>query len=54
MRFGLLDAAITVLSLVATVWIGLRTRRYVGRLEDYLVANRGMGVWVGTASLVST
>jgi Na+/proline symporter len=53
-RFGLLDWAITVVSLVATVWIGLRTRRYVGRIEDYLVANRGMGVWVGTASLVST
>ena len=54
MRFGLLDWAITVVSLVATVWIGLRTRRYVGRIEDYLVANRGMGVWIGTASLVST
>jgi SSS family solute:Na+ symporter len=53
-RFGLIDWLITIASLAATVWIGLRTRRYVGRIEDYLVANRGMGVWVGTASLVST
>jgi SSS family solute:Na+ symporter len=53
-RFGLIDWSITIASLAATVWIGLRTRRYVGRIEDYLVANRGMGVWVGTASLVST
>jgi SSS family solute:Na+ symporter len=53
-HFGPLDWAITIISLIATVWIGLRTRRYVGRIEDYLVANRGMGVYVGTASLVST
>ena len=36
------------------MWVGLLTRRHVGRIEDYLVANRGMGVYVGTASLVST
>jgi len=53
-NFSAVDWAITIASLVATVWVGLRTRRYVGRIEDYLVANRGMGVWVGTASLVST
>jgi len=53
-HFGALDWAITVLSLLVTVGLGLRTRRLVGRIEDYLVANRGMGVYVGTASLVST
>ena len=26
----------------------------MGKLEDYLVAGRGMGLYVGTASLVST
>ena len=54
MDFGLLDWAITVLSLAGTLWIGLLTRKHVGKIEDYLVANRGMGVYVGTASLVST
>jgi len=52
--FSLLDAAIAVLSLVATLWIGLRVKRYIGTIEDYLVANRGMGLYVGAASLLST
>lgn len=53
-HFGAFDWFLTVLSLVGTLWIGLLTRRYVGRIEDYLVASRGMGAYVGTASLVST
>jgi solute:Na+ symporter, SSS family len=53
-HFGGLDWFLTALSLLGALWIGLRTRRYVGRIEDYLVASRGMGVYVGTASLVST
>ena len=52
--FSWLDAAIVVLSLVATLWIGVRVKRYVGSIEDYLVANRGMGLYVGAASLLST
>jgi SSS family solute:Na+ symporter len=52
--FSVLDAAIAVLSLVATLWIGLRVKRYIGTIEDYLVANRGMGLYVGAASLLST
>ena len=52
--FSTLDAAIAVLSLVVTVWIGLRVKRYVGTIEDYLVASRGMGLYVGAASLLST
>jgi Na+/proline symporter len=52
--FSLLDGAIAVLSLVATLWIGLRVKRYIGTIEDYLVANRGMGLYVGAASLLST
>jgi len=53
-HFGPLDWLLTALSLLGTLWIGVRTRRYVGGIEDYLVAGRGMGVYVGTASLVST
>jgi SSS family solute:Na+ symporter len=52
--FSFLDGAIAVLSLLATLWIGLRVKRYIGTIEDYLVANRGMGLYVGAASLLST
>jgi Na+/proline symporter len=52
--FSLLDGTIAVLSLLATLWIGLRVKRYIGTIEDYLVANRGMGLYVGAASLLST
>ncbi len=53
-QFSLLDAAITVGSLLVTLWIGLHVKRYVGTLEDYLVASRGMGLYLGAASLLST
>jgi SSS family solute:Na+ symporter len=53
-RFSLLDAAIAAASLVVTLWIGVRVRRYIGTIEDYLVASRGMGLYVGAASLLST
>ena len=52
--FSLPDLAIAVASLVATLWIGLRVKRYIGTIEDYLVASRGMGLYVGAASLLST
>ena len=53
-HFSLVDAALVALSLVVTLWAGLYVKRYVGGLEDYLVARRGMGLYIGTASLVST
>ena len=53
-QFSLLDAAIAALSLAATLWIGLRVKRYIGTIESYLVASRGMGLYVGAASLLST
>ena len=52
--FGLLDWLITAASLIVTLVAGVVMKRYVGNLEDFLVANRGMGTYVGTASLVST
>ena len=53
-RFSLLDAAIAAASLAVTLWIGVRVKRYIGTIEDYLVASRGMGLYVGAASLIST
>jgi SSS family solute:Na+ symporter len=53
-RFSLVDAAIAAASLAVTLWIGVRVKRYIGTIEDYLVASRGMGLYVGAASLLST
>jgi SSS family solute:Na+ symporter len=53
-HFTFLDGVLTALSLAVTLWIGIYARRWVGKLEDYLVASRGMGLYIGTASLVST
>jgi SSS family solute:Na+ symporter len=53
-QFSALDAAIAALSLGATLWVGLRVKRYIGTIESYLVASRGMGLYVGAASLLST
>jgi SSS family solute:Na+ symporter len=52
--FSLLDGAIAAASLALTLWIGVRVKRYIGTIEDYLVASRGMGLYVGAASLLST
>jgi SSS family solute:Na+ symporter len=52
--FSLLDGSIAALSLAATLWAGLRVKRYIGTIESYLVASRGMGLYVGAASLLST
>jgi SSS family solute:Na+ symporter len=52
--FSLLDGAIALASLLATLWVGLRVKCYIGTIEGYLVASRGMGLYVGAASLLST
>jgi SSS family solute:Na+ symporter len=53
-RFSLVDAAIAAASLALVLWIGVRVKRYIGTIESYLVASRGMGLYVGAASLLST
>lgn len=52
--FSFVDWVIVILALVLIAGAGYMVRKYVGNLSDYLVAERGMGMWVGTASLVST
>lgn len=52
--FSLVDWVIVILALVLITGAGYMVKKYVGNLSDYLVAERGMGMWVGTASLVST
>ncbi|HPA19057.1 MAG TPA: sodium:solute symporter family protein [Verrucomicrobiae bacterium] len=48
------DGSILGLYLLATLWAGICVRKYVSRVEDYLVAGREMNVYLGIASLAAT
>jgi len=50
----LLDGGIVGLYLLVTMAAGIAMRRYVGKLEDYLVAGREMNLHLGIASLAAT
>ena len=53
-QFSWIDGSIVGLYLLATMAAGLVVRRYVGRVEDFLVAGREMDVHLGIASLAAT
>jgi solute:Na+ symporter, SSS family len=50
----LLDGSIVGLYLLITMVAGLMVRKYVGNVEDFLVAGREMDVYLGIASLAAT
>ena len=50
----LLDGSIVGLYLLATMAAGLMVRKYIGGVEDFLVAGREMDVYLGIASLAAT
>ena len=49
-----LDGSIVALYLLATLWAGVYVRKYVSRVEDFLVAGREMNLYLGIASLAAT
>ncbi|MBK9129268.1 MAG: sodium:solute symporter family protein [Phycisphaerales bacterium] len=49
-----LDGSIVGLYLLATMVAGIMVRRYVGRVEHFLVAGREMNIYLGIASLAAT
>jgi SSS family solute:Na+ symporter len=49
-----IDGSIVGIYLLATMVAGLVVRKYVGRVEDFLVAGREMNVYLGIASLAAT
>jgi len=53
-NFGWFDGSIVGLYLLATMVAGLMVRRYVGKVEDFLVAGREMDLHLGIASLAAT
>lgn len=53
-RFSVLDAGIVGIYLLLTIIAGLAVRKYVGKVEHYLVAGREMNLYLGVASLAAT
>ena len=50
----LLDGSIIGVYLLVTMFAGLYVRKYVGKVEHFLVAGREMNVYLGIASLAAT
>jgi len=53
-QFSGIDGAIVGLYLLGTMIAGLAVRKYVGKVEHFLVAGREMDVNLGIASLAAT
>jgi solute:Na+ symporter, SSS family len=53
-NFTLVDGGIVGFYLLATMVAGVMLRKYVGKVEDFLVAGREMDVYLGIASLAAT
>lgn len=49
-----IDGSIVGLYLLATMIVGITVRRYVGKVEHFLVAGREMNLYLGIASLAAT
>src|SRR5437868_14282490 len=49
-----IDGSIVGLYLLATMVAGVMVRKYVGKVDDFLVAGREMNVYLGIASLAAT
>ena len=53
-HFTWLDGSLVGLYLVATMVAGIMVRKYVGKVEHFLIAGREMNVYLGIASLAAT
>src|SRR6266550_8645853 len=49
-----IDGSIVGLYLLATMVAGISVRKYVGKVEHFLVAGREMNLYLGIASLAAT
>ena len=50
----LVDGSITLVYLVGTITAGLWVRRYIRKVDDFLVAGRKVNLYLGIASLAAT
>ncbi|HXR97792.1 MAG TPA: sodium:solute symporter family protein [Terriglobales bacterium] len=52
--FTVLDTVIVVAYLAGTLAIGLAAKRFLSNISDFLVAGRGLGLFLGIATLAAT
>jgi SSS family solute:Na+ symporter len=53
-HFSILDGGIVGLYILATMVAGIAVRKYVGKVEHFLIAGREMNLYLGIASLAAT
>lgn len=53
-NFGILDGSIVGVYILATMFAGLAVRKYIGRVDHFLLAGREMNIYLGVASLAAT
>ncbi|HOH30507.1 MAG TPA: sodium:solute symporter family protein, partial [Candidatus Hydrogenedentes bacterium] len=53
-NFTWLDGSIVGVYILATMIAGIAVRKYVGKVEHYLIAGREMNLYLGIASLAAT
>jgi SSS family solute:Na+ symporter len=53
-HFSWIDGSIVGLYIVATMVAGIAVRKYVGKVEHFLIAGREMNLYLGIASLAAT
>jgi SSS family solute:Na+ symporter len=53
-HFSFLDGVIVAVYLAVTIGAGIWVRKFVGKVEDFLVAGREMNLYLGVASLAAT
>ena len=51
MGFTWIDGLIIILFLIISVLVGLIARKYISNISDFLVAGRGMNIYLGIAAL---
>ena len=54
MNFSALDWSIILLYLAASMGAGLYGKKFISKASDYLVAGRGLGLYLGIATLAAT
>ncbi len=53
-NFGWIDGSIVGVYILATMIAGIAVRKYVGKVEHFLIAGREMNLYLGIASLAAT
>ncbi len=53
-NFTPIDWVIVALYLIASIWVGVYANKFIHKLSDYLVAGRGLGIYLAVATMTGT